>query len=273
LTARFLSGMIFADLDLNGAAMENETPAANAGTVTAGTSDATPTAQLGAIAAELVGEKPAVSEHAIAAHVARTAANADKDSTGAAFNPAIHAVNADGSPRKTTRGAFAMKRGRKAGTVEAPKATPKGIVIPGTAPGANAKEQEARAGGVGATNLVLMTLVALGGQEWQPVKDDKIGRDEKLMLETATGDFFVAQGWQDLPPGWALVAAWGMYALPRFTMPQTKSRAQKVKEWVFGKIGSWRAKRAARKRGVPESDIEREDRLLREARKGDADRA
>lgn len=251
---------------------ENENPAGKVGAEPVGTSNATPTATVESIAAELVSEKPGVSEHAIAAHTARTEANAGKDPSGATFNPAIHAVNADGSPRKTTTGRFALKRGKKAGTVEAPKATAKGIVIPGATPGAGAKEQEARAGGVGATNLVLMTLVALGGQEWAPVKDEKVGRDEKLMLETATGDFFVAQGWQDLPPGWALVAAWGMYALPRFTMPQTRTRMQRIKEWAYSKVGAWRARRAAKRRGVPESNVERADRESREARAGDRDR-
>jgi hypothetical protein len=252
--------------------MKSENSTAEGGTEAVEASNATPTATVESIAAELVGEKPGVSEHAIAAHAARQEANAGKDPTGSSFNPAIHAVNADGSPRKTTTGRFALKRGKKAGTVEAPKATAKGIVIPGATPGAGAKEQEARAGGVGATNLVLMTMVALGGQEWAPVKDDKVGRDEKLMLETATGDFFVAQGWQDLPPGWALVAAWGMYALPRFAMPQTRTRVQRIKEWAYGKIGAWRARRAAKRRGIPESNVERADREGREARANDSDR-
>jgi hypothetical protein len=251
---------------------ENENPTGNVGTEPVGTSKATPTATVESIASELIGEKPGVSEHAIAAHGARTAANADKDKDGNAFNPAIHAVNADGSPRKTTTGRYALKRGKKAGVVEAPKATAKGIVIPGAAPGANAKEQEARAGGVGAANLLLMVSVAIGGQEWQPIKDDKTGRDEKMMLETAFGDFFVSQGWQDLPPGWALAAACGMYALPRFAMPQTRTRMQRIKEWAFAKIGSWRARRGAKRRGVPESDVERADREGREARNGDRDR-
>jgi hypothetical protein len=252
--------------------MAEENTTGNVGTAPVEPSKATPTATVESIAAELVGEKPGVSEHAITAHAARTEANAGKDVGGSSFNPAIHAVNADGSPRKTTTGRFALKRGKKAGTVEAPKASPKGIVIPGATPGAGAKEQEARAGGAGAANLLLMVSVAIGGQEWQPIKDDKTGRDEKLMLETAFGDFFVAQGWQDLPPGWALVAACGMYALPRFAMPQTRTRMQRVKEWAFGKIGRWKARRMAAKRGIPESNVERADREGREARNGDRDR-
>lgn len=252
--------------------MGNENSTGEGGTEPVEPTNATPTATVESIATELIGEKPGVSEHAIAAHSARQAANVGKDKAGATFNPAIHAVNADGSPRTTTKGIFALKRGRKGGAAEAPKATNKGVVIPGASVAASSNEQAARAGGAGAANLMLMVSVALGGAEWHPVKDDKTGRDEKLMLETAFGDFFVSQGWQDLPPGWALAAACGMYALPRFAMPQTRTRMQRAKEWLWGKIGSWRARRSAKKRGLPESDVERADREGREARRGDSDR-
>lgn len=233
---------------------------------------ATPTATLDAIAAGLISEKPEVQPHAIAQAEAEAAANVGKDAKGNVFNPAIHAVNADGSPRKTVGGAYALKRGKKsanaatgaAGTTSANPAHSKGIVVPGTAAGMSAKEQASRTGGAQAANLFLMCAVAIGGDEWHPRKDDKIGLDEKVMLETVFGDYFAAKQWEDLPPGLALIAAVGMFSMQRFAMPKTQTRLQKLRGWMGAKIGRWKANRAAKKRGVVESDVERADRDSRE---------
>jgi hypothetical protein len=230
------------------------------------TVESTPTATLDAIAATLVSEKPEVQPHAIAQADAERAAAVGKDSQGNDFNPAIHAVNADGSPRKTMTGRYALKRGRKSDSDKSADSSTsaKGIVLPGGKPSMTAKEQSARSGGVGAANLLLMVSVGLGGDEWQPRKDEKSGLDEKAMLEQAFGDFFVAKGYEDLPPGWALVAALGMYAMPRFHMPKTQTRMQKLRAWIGAKIGAWKANRVGKRRGVPESDVERADREARE---------
>lgn len=232
------------------------------------TSEATPTATVDAIASTLISEKPAVSEHAIAAAQVEAAAQQGKDSQGNSFNAAIHATNADGSPRKTITGRFALKRGKKSGAAPSATSQPatsiKGVVVPGASAQQSAKEQAARQGGAGAANLMLMCAVGLGGDEWQPRRDEKSCMDEKLMLETAFGDWFAAHEWQDLPPGLALVAAIGIYAMPRFQMPKTQTRMQKFKGWLGAKIGKWKATRIAKKRGVPESDVERADRESRE---------
>lgn len=231
------------------------------------TAKPTPTATVESIAGTLIGEKPAPQEGAIAQAEAERVAQADKDVNGQAFNPAIHAANADGSPRKTARGAWALKRGRKGSASATPAAAAsahKGIVVPGGAAAMPIKEQEARAAGAGAANLFLAVMTGIGGQEWMPRIDDKSGMNEKAMLEGAAADYFAAKGWGDLPPGLALTAAVCMYALPRFAMPQTQTRMQKFKIWLGGKIGKWRAARLARKRGMPESDVERAERDARE---------
>lgn len=228
------------------------------------TDKATPTVTVDAIATLLVEEKSPPQPHAIEQANAERQAQADKDVNGQAFNPAIHAVNADGSPRKTTRGAWALKRGRKGGPAPAPAAVSKGgIVIPGGTPQQSAKEQESRAAGVGAANLFFALCFGLGGPEWAPRIDEKAGVNEKLMLESATADYFASREWSDLPPGLALTAALAMYALPRLSMPQTKSRVSRVKMWIAGKYGAWKARRMARKRGFAETDVERADRAAR----------
>jgi hypothetical protein len=84
------------------------------------------------------------------------------------------------------------------------------------------------------------------------------------MLEHAFGEYFVAKQWGDLPPGLALCAALAMYTLPRFAMPNTKTRLQKFKEWAARKYGAWKGARLARRRGVPLSNVERADAQARE---------
>lgn len=229
---------------------------------------ATPTATVDAIVTTLVSEKPDVQEHAIEQAEADAAANKGKDSAGNSFDPQIHAVNVNGTPRMTTRGAYALKRGKKPTTSQNAQNSPKsqsvkGVVLPGTQPAQSAKEQESRAAGVGAANLMFALMQGIGGAEWAPRIDPKLGIDEKLMMEGAHADAFHAWGWGDLPPGLALAAAYCMYALPRLQMPATKTRMQRFRVWMGSKIGAWRASRKAKKRGFPETDVERADRDAR----------
>lgn len=214
------------------------------------TGQSTPaSADVSTIGVTLMSEQPAVQEHAISQAAADAAAQSNHDVNAQPFNAAIHAVNADGSPRKTAKGAWALKRGKKAGAAQSGTASPK-LTIPGgagiTVEQAN-KEQLARRGGAGAANLLMAVCVGLGGTEWQPRADAKTGLDEKAMLEGVFGDYFVATNKTDLPPGWALVAGCAMYALPRFGMPQTQSRLKRVKNWVGAKIVQFRARRAGLK--------------------------
>lgn len=258
--------------------MPTEPAAPESSAPDAATVQNTPTADVSAIAATLTAEMPTPQPHAIAQAQAEAVAQQGKDVNGNEFNPAIHAVQADGTPRKTVGGRYALKRGKggnqssagSTGTSGTGSGAPK-LVIPGGSPAnpANAaKVAAARAGGRGAANLLLMLCVGLGGEEWQPREDKSTGMNEKVMLEEGFGDYFVAKDMQDLPPGLALVAMFGMYALPRFRMPQTRTRMQKFRAWVGSKIGAWKANRGAKKRGVPESDVERAERDAREFARG-----
>lgn len=200
------------------------------------------TLSLDGIAGDLLSEQPDASPHAIAQAEADAQAQADNptDGNGDTFNPAIHAQNADGSPRKTVGGNWAKKRGNK-GKGGAPA-----LKLPGgavSAPAPDNKEIAARASGVAAANLLIVLGMGIGGDEWQPRVLKEHGIDEKAMLEQAWGDYFVATGTTDIPPGWALVAACGMYALPRFSMPATKSRVKGVGAWFKKKYASWRLRK------------------------------
>jgi hypothetical protein len=96
-------------------------------------------------------------------------------------------------------------------------------------------------------NLVIALCVGVGGEDFVPRKDKATGLDEKAMLEAVFGDYFVATGKTDLPPGWALVAGMAMYVVPRFGMQKTQTRVQKVKAWLVVKYVNWKARRAGLK--------------------------
>ncbi len=224
----------------NGATTE---PGAPAPTATSESSTPPPASDVSDIAATLAGERPDVQPHAIEAAKAQTAAEVKLDKAGTAFDPSKHT----GSILKD--GTWRTRKGVPAGPAgaAAPSAgkSPSKLGGPTNAPTpTNNKEIAGRASGKAAASLLLMAGVGLGGEEWQPRLDDKLGIDERGMLEMAFGDYFVATGKTDIPPGWALVAAVGMYALPRFAMPKTRSRLAVVKSWIGAKIVKWKAKRA-----------------------------
>ncbi len=70
-----------------------------------------------------------------------------------------------------------------------------------------------------------MTLsVSLFGPDWLPKKPPEHHIDEREMLTKAFTDYYVATGIIDIPPWLALCVSVGVYAMPRFTMPETRSR-------------------------------------------------
>lgn len=89
---------------------------------------------------------------------------------------------------------------------------------------------------------------ALGGEEWRPIVNDK--ENEQAQMEEVWGNYFVAKGVTDFPPGLALSIYCIGYSARRFTMPETQTRAQRFKEWIGGKIGRWKARRAAKRAGI-----------------------
>ena len=256
---------------------ENQEPASESANTDAGTdptlADGIPSsvADVGSLAHSLASEMSAPQPHAIAQANAEREANADKDKSGAAFDPAIHIAGPEGRGVKNAKGNWSAKRGRKPGASANPAGKPK-LVLPGsgaTPTATDTKAAAARAGGATAANLLIMLSVGLGGSEWLPRKEPEIPYDEKAALEGAFGDYFASKGWEDLPPGWALVAACGMYALPRFSMPKTQERAKTLKSWFFDKIAAWKLKKAkrafqTREERNRESAIERADRESRE---------
>lgn len=212
-------------------------------------------ASLDAIASELADESPAPNVAAIEAEKEKSEAFKRefahlRDRDGNPFDPAIHATNADGTPKLTANGKLRKRPGRKSGDSVGVSSKSRLGGIPGaSAPVTSAEgithEQraQARAAGVSAANALITLGVALGGDEWQPIVNHEQGIDERAQLENAFGAYFEAKGLRDIPPGVALTIAVGAYALPRFTRPKTQKRVSTLKEKLF----VWIAKRRARK--------------------------
>ena len=222
-----------------------------------------PAAQLGlldAVAGDLAATMPDVQEHAVAQAAAQAAAqnaineqNAGKDKAGTTFDASLHQTGPDGRPVMTTKGTYALKRGRKAGgasSVPAASTMPArqvGAPAQASAPAAEiAQAQAARAAGMQAAELLFAAGVIIGGDEWMPRKDDKIGLDERASMQTAMANYFESTGKADLSPGMVLSFVMLAYAAPRFSMPKTQSRFQTVKAKIVG----WWTNRKLRKMGL-----------------------
>ena len=195
----------------------------------------------------LKDEMSDISEHAIQGEQEKEKETAEKALEG--FDSEIHAMR-DGKPIPTIRhgkvvpGKFQLKRGKKKGTPQKAASVVSGdsMVSPG-----EIVNNGGQAAGKAAAHMLITLGCTIGGDEFQPVKDETYGIDEAANLETAFGDYFVATGRTDFPPGIALSIAVGGYILPRFTRPKTKSRLEKAGEWLYLKF------RGLKKRKKPET--------------------
>lgn len=204
----------------------------------------------------LADSMPEVQEHAINEEMEKQEKTAEqwahlRDTDGNSFDPNQHKTDKNGNPTVTKLGKLIKKPGRKPGQNTASVVNPPKSQEPD--PQAAARIQS-RTTGKMAANLLITFGVVAGGEEWQPVKHEQTGIDEKHMLETAFADYFEATGKTDMPPGMALTVAIVGYAAPRFTMPKTKTRLGKIKGWIAKKI----ADRKLRKHGLKTESVDNE---------------
>lgn len=137
-------------------------------------------------------------------------------------SPANAATEAAPAPRK--------RRGRPPGSGTRPPGT-----IPGQPPQhingdllggpqspttAPTPDRYAQTGAI-LTDAFIGACVAVFGNEWLP-KDN----DERNNLASAATSYCRAKQLPDLPPGFVLLGAVAMYALPRLNLPATKSKLQ-----------------------------------------------
>jgi hypothetical protein len=137
------------------------------------------------------------------------------------FNPAIHSVDETGNPRRTKSGAFAKKRGRKAGQTNS---TTENTTNP---PNGNPQSEFAQTvdySGLSAMICTMLfgTLSMAMGPHWQP------NPDEATQIQQQTAKVMEHYGVSDIPPVIGLCIVVGIYALPRAMHPDTKKRLQEL---------------------------------------------
>jgi hypothetical protein len=205
---------------------------------------------LASVAGALAGDMPDVQPHAIeqarrdADETQAVAASAPVDDKGTRFDPALHSVDAAGNPVKTAKGTWSLKRGRKGGVGSTLATGAKSTPGASSANVAQASDDAlARAAGTQAAELVFLAGMIVGGEEWAPRTDHKVGLDERAMMQQAMANYFAATGKKDIPPGMALSLAIVAYAMPRLGMPKTRTRVAGLKDWLASKWLAWRARR------------------------------
>lgn len=138
------------------------------------------------------------------------------------FNPSIHAVDADGNPRKKLDGTFAKKRGRQAGysaNAGNPETSAEDLML-----WIEAKKH---------TQIVVGTGMAIFGLEWEATEG------ERIVMETAFHNYFESVGIVRMPPWIELGTAIGLgYVAPRIHLESTQ---QKMKQ-IVGAIRSRKVK-------------------------------
>jgi hypothetical protein len=150
----------------------------------------------------------------------------------AEFDPAIHAVNADGTPKRKADGTLALKRGRKAGTAAGSALPPKSAAAQ-TVVGEQEKRLSLDQAARESANLVINVAVwTLGSEVGQP-----IDKAEAEGLRLSFRNYYEARGVPDLPPEIGLFIALGSYIGPRLMHEKSQSKMDKVKLWLSSKLG------------------------------------
>lgn len=152
------------------------------------------------------------------------------------FDPSIHATNKDGTPKFRADGkTFALKRGRKPGD-HIPSPLPDAVSgdvaqsasnIDMSKPSAAPVPPKVDYTGLGKVYAGLFVSAGVGliGEEWAPQDND-----ERKNLETAFAMYAKSTNAVDLPPGWALVFALGIYSAKRLPHPNTRGKLEKLKD-------------------------------------------
>jgi hypothetical protein len=150
----------------------------------------------------------------------------------AEFDPAIHAVNADGTPKRKADGSLALKRGRKAGGAAASALPPK-FAAAQTVVGEQDKRLSLDQAARESANLVINVSVwTLGAEVGQP-----IDKAEAEGLRLSFRNYYEARGVPDLPPEIGLFIALGSYIGPRLMHEKSQSKMEKLGAWVKSKTG------------------------------------
>lgn len=161
------------------------------------------------------------------------------ETTHPGFDPAIHAANEDGTPKRRADGSYALKRGRKAGQTS--NLPPKGnapaasVSAPTqeegiTAPARISPDEAARQ----SANLVINCAVWICGDKIG-IPQDKAEADGLLF---SFKNYYESRGVPNIPPEIGLFAALGSYLVPRFRASEkARSLFERAGLWIKSKVG------------------------------------
>ena len=151
------------------------------------------------------------------------------DSEGTPFDPAKHAVKADGTPSYAASGKFRARRGTgsRVGTPRSkaavPETTPDGRPVL-----TEAEKMKAARTAAGLREIFFRSCMTIGGPEWTPIKNDAQQIDERREMHSAMTEVCEYYGVTELHPligvGFVMIT----YASPRFTLPETQRRTKKA---------------------------------------------
>lgn len=216
--------------------------------------DDEPAEHLSAIADSIIGETPEPQQHAIDQAQADAAAESAGDPSGSTeaqetdilgipWNSEIHATGKDGKGIRTQKGAWRRRKGlggsaSQLNTGRVPSA-PRDAKADAAEVARSNSEIQARKGGEMFATILIRISCGIGGESFVPRVIEAPGGikfNEQEMLSGAFGDYFVATGKGDLPPGWALFGALAMYYLPRLSQPEVKKRVGGIAGWLKNKV-------------------------------------
>jgi len=179
-----------------------------------------------------------------------------KDKFGFKFDPALHEVKKDNTPKLSKNGLLCRKPGRtktktRSRVFTGPQPAGEGAAAPEAMPGTEAHHYAAAGNAMAQT--IFAIGVALGGEEWQPAKNEALGLNESDQMAAAWADYFRAKGVVDIPPGMAVGIACASYALPRLAMPKTRGRLGRLVDWFKRRKGKRREEVPAGDKGEKET--------------------
>lgn len=195
---------------------------------------ATAVTDVSELASMIAEAMPEVQEHAIEQAEAQDQGGDTStlvDGDGNSFDADLHQVNDDGTPKTGVSGKLLKRRGRKKDSVLGKSKNKKNAKVDQE----DLNKIKSRTAGKGFANLLISLGMGIGGDEWRPIKNEKLGIDERHHLEQCFADYFEATGKTDIPPSMALALGVISYAAPRFAMPKTQSRLSAIKTFLIKK--------------------------------------
>lgn len=199
-------------------------------------------------AEQIASQMPQPSEHALS-QMEETEASGGGESTETATAPASNTDDFGTVFDAMKHTGIKLKNGawreRKKSTVAAPRKKKDAAPQPSAADLKKAEnEAQCRGAGIVAAGTMFMLCRGIMGDEWQPTAD------EVAMQNEAWGNYFVAKGVSDVPPGMALALGIGAYVAPRLTKPKTQQKLGAAKTWVALRFARWKIRRELKKRGI-----------------------